>query len=315
MMHREPLVSVIIPVYNCEKYVESAVRSIMNQTYKNLEIIVTDDCSTDNSYQILCKLADEDSRIKLYRNKENLKLIKTLNNMISISKGEYIARMDADDISLISRIYKQVEFLEVNKEIGLCGTFANIINENDKIIDKIKLPKNNNKIAKSLVYMCPFYHPTVMVRAVIYKKNLYSEEWVHLEDYELWCRLAYLENVQMGILPERLFCYRKTSTQITQVYSDAQERLLCKLDQKYFYQDKYTFYKINYSLLNNEYSMIDFLKLCVFLNLQSYRTVEKIYKRIILNLLGKNKILASIYLSTPLGFWIVLKKMNRKMYE
>ena len=96
-----PLVSVIIPCYNAEKYVESAIRSIMNQTYKNLEIIITDDCSTDDTLEILQKLAKEDSRIKLYKNETNLKIVKTLNNMISQANGKYIARMDADDISLL----------------------------------------------------------------------------------------------------------------------------------------------------------------------------------------------------------------------
>ena len=108
----KPLVSVIIPCYNAEKYVEEAIRSIMTQTYSNLEIIVTDDCSSDNTLMILETLAAEDSRIKVIKNEKNLKIVKSLNNMIEVAQGKYIARMDADDISLPERIEKQVSFLD-----------------------------------------------------------------------------------------------------------------------------------------------------------------------------------------------------------
>ena len=99
-----PLVSVIIPCYNCIKYVEEAVMSIVNQTYQNMEILITDDCSSDGTYEILKKLAKLDKRIKLYRNQKNEKIIETLNKMIHKSKGKYIARMDSDDISVLTRI-------------------------------------------------------------------------------------------------------------------------------------------------------------------------------------------------------------------
>ena len=104
------LVSVIIPCYNAEKYVEEAVRSIMKQTYLDLEIIVIDDCSTDGTNEILQSLSLEDSRIVFLKNETNLKLIKTLNLGISISKGKFIARMDADDISEPERLVEQVDF-------------------------------------------------------------------------------------------------------------------------------------------------------------------------------------------------------------
>ena len=119
-----PLVSVIIPCYNAEKYVEEAVRSIMTQRYKNIEILVTEDCSTDNTLKILKNLEKEDSRIKVIQNKKNLKIVKSLNNMINIAQGKYIARMDADDISLPERIEKQVRFMEENPdELAMLGFF------------------------------------------------------------------------------------------------------------------------------------------------------------------------------------------------
>ncbi|MDE3946029.1 glycosyltransferase family 2 protein, partial [Glaesserella parasuis] len=116
-----PLVSVIIPCYNAENFVESAVRSIMEQTYSNLEIIVINDCSSDNTGEILKRLAEEDPRIKYIENEQNLKLPKTLNKGINLAKGDYIARMDSDDISLPVRLEKQVEFMLSNKNIDIVG--------------------------------------------------------------------------------------------------------------------------------------------------------------------------------------------------
>lgn len=170
-LKNNPLVSVIIPCYNAEKYIEQAVHSIIKQTYKNLEIIVTDDCSTDKTFEILQRLAKEDSRIKLYKNETNLKIVKTLNNQISQVNGKYIARMDADDISLPKRIEKQVEFLENHTDYGFCGTNAYHIDENGKTIGKSVLPETFEDNKFFLKFYSTFYHPTVMIRSDVYKKR------------------------------------------------------------------------------------------------------------------------------------------------
>ena len=128
------LVSVIIPVYNVEKYVKEAIKSIQNQTYENLEIIVIYDGSIDDTYNIVEKLAKEDNRIKLYKNEKNLKIVKTLNRALSLANGEYISRMDGDDISAPDRIEKKVKFLEENKEFDLVGCQVEVVNENDTFL-------------------------------------------------------------------------------------------------------------------------------------------------------------------------------------
>lgn len=207
------LVSVIIPCYNTEKYVEQAVRSIMNQSYKNLEIIVTDDCSTDNSFEILKKLADEDSRIKLFRNESNLKIVKTLNNMIDLANGKYIARMDADDISLPTRIEKQVKFMEENPDFAICGTNSWIINERNRVIGKSYLPSKFDDVKIYVEYASPFFHPAVMLKASILKKNLYNEKYLYAEDFELWKRILLSNNGSN--LKEKLFAYRILNTSIS----------------------------------------------------------------------------------------------------
>lgn len=221
-MTNSPLVSVIIPCYNTERFVESSVRSIMEQTYTNLEILVTDDCSTDGTFLILQRLAAEDLRIRLFRNEENLKIVKTLNNMVSAASGKYIARMDADDISLPTRIERQVEFLEDNPDYGICGTRTWIINEKDKRINKSRIPMTNADIQIFKNYDSPFFHPSVVVRADIIKKHFYNLEYQFCEDFELWQRI--LKNTKGTNLSERLFLYRKVETSICNNYYSQQKQ-------------------------------------------------------------------------------------------
>ena len=187
-----PLVSVIIPCYNAEKYVELAVRSIMNQTYKNLEILCCDDCSTDVTFLILQKLADEDSRIKLIKNETNQKIVKTLNKLIALANGKYIARMDADDISLPKRIEEQVKVLEKNNNrIVMCGCNVIHIDESGRKIAKTILPVTKKQIQVMKSFRTPFYHPSVMIKAAVLKQYKYLREFQYAEDYELWLRILH----------------------------------------------------------------------------------------------------------------------------
>ena len=112
-------ISVLIPTYNVDKFVEKAVRSIMLQSYDNLEIIIVDDCSADNTFSILQKLANEDSRIKLFRNKENMKIAATLNFALEQATGKYIARMDGDDIADSTRIETLYNYLQEHPKVKL----------------------------------------------------------------------------------------------------------------------------------------------------------------------------------------------------
>lgn len=203
-MKEEKLVSVIIPCYNGEKTIRQAVLSIVNQTYRNLEIIICNDCSTDNSEKILKDLQAQDSRIALLNNGVNLKLPKTLNKMIDYAHGEYIARMDADDISLPSRIEKEVCFLDENQDYGIVGCNAWQVRNGRKCADSF-LPLTNDDIQIYKAALSPFYHPTVMIRSQILKENHYNEDYVYAQDYELWLRL--LQKTKGYNLKERLFLY------------------------------------------------------------------------------------------------------------
>ena len=230
-MRTTPLVSVIIPCYNAERFVEKAVRSIMEQTYHNLEIICCDDCSSDSTYVILKKLATSDARIKLMKNEVNLGIVRTLNILVKHAHGKYIARMDADDISLPKRIKKQVAYLEKHKDIVVIGCNVIHINEDDRELIKTLLPVSKNEIQRMKIFRTPFYHPAIMARAQLLKENKYDLDFQYAEDYELWLRI--LENNNCANLRSRLVKYRIHNKQISQIRTLEQINLLKQVYLKY----------------------------------------------------------------------------------
>ena len=215
----KPIISVVIPVYNAERYILKALRSVCEQTYQNLEIIVLDDGSTDNSKKIIETI--EDKRIKLV-SRDNRGLIATLNEGISLSSGDYIARMDADDICLANRFAKQLEYLQSQTKVGVVFTGIEYINANGDAIRK-KTSNETRKIESvEFLFGCPVCHPTAMFNMnVLAKCDIqYDPDFDKTEDYELWTRL--LNITQIGILSEVLFQYRIHSESITSKSSTEQ---------------------------------------------------------------------------------------------
>lgn len=219
------LVSVIIPCFNAERYLEEAIRSIMVQTYSNLEIIIIDDCSVDASFEILQRLSAEDERIHLYHHEQNRGLVITLNEMIVLSNGAYICRMDADDISMPKRIEKQIAFMEHHKDISICGTLAYDIDDSGKILYKSRLPISAEDNELFLPYFSTLYHPTVLVRKEFYKNHFYDINYMHAEDYELWCRAVFQDHTRICNISEYLYKYRKTSDSICSTYLPLQWKI------------------------------------------------------------------------------------------
>ena len=183
-----PLISVLIPVYNVEAFVEEAILSICNQTYKNIEIIVIDDCSTDNTYNIVSELIATDPRIRLYKNDKNSKIVKTLNFAFKQAKGEFIARMDGDDISAPERLEKQLQYLLINPQYYLVGCHVSIIDTNNRVIGKQEMPINNNIINKTIKYTSPVLHIWLAKREVYNQLNGYREI-PGAEDYDFLLRM------------------------------------------------------------------------------------------------------------------------------
>jgi glycosyltransferase involved in cell wall biosynthesis len=208
------LVSVLLPVFNASKFLHKAIESILCQTYTNIELIIINDGSTDNSIEIIKSF--NDNRIKLINNSTNLGLIKTLNLGLVNCKGQYIARMDADDISLKNRIECQVEYLQKNKNINICGTGFILLDEQDNFIKNIIHPTKHNDIKFGMIYHSVINHPSVMFNRNVYdenKENFYNSSFKHIEDYELWTRLV--KKYNFSNLKQIHFCYRLHNNQVS----------------------------------------------------------------------------------------------------
>jgi glycosyltransferase involved in cell wall biosynthesis len=196
------IISVILPVFNGEKYLKEAIDSILNQTYSNFEFLIYNDGSTDSTLEIIKSYSD--SRIILKHSEKNLGLIELLNLAFSEAKGKYIARMDADDISLPTRFEEQINFLEKNPEYGICGTQCQIM-DSDKILGK---PCEDIDLRWWIFRGSPLAHPSIMIRTSILKEhNLeFNENAYVVEDFDLWWRMAFY--TKMANLDKVLLKYR-----------------------------------------------------------------------------------------------------------
>lgn len=221
-MPQDPLVSVVMPVFNSEAFLFKAINSILNQTYSNWELIILNDGSTDGSVDIIHQF--DDPRIKLYHNEKNEGLAITRNKLFSfISAGKYIAILDSDDIALPHRFEKQVHFLENNKEYGLIASSVNFINENDEVVGStMHFPAKPKNIPSILFYHNYFIQSAVMMkREIIEEGYLYRIEYPPCEDYDLWIRLS--EKYILGNLPEVLVHYRNHQNNISKNRADLRE--------------------------------------------------------------------------------------------
>tara|TARA_R110001583_G_scaffold192819_1_gene359887 strand:+ start:3881 stop:4795 length:915 start_codon:yes stop_codon:yes gene_type:complete len=227
--HNKPVISVVIPVYNAERYILEALRSVCDQTYQNLEIIVLDDGSTDRSKELIKSVEDE--RIRLV-SRENRGLIATLNEGISLSSGDYIARMDADDICLANRFARQLEYLQSQTKVGVVFTGIEYINANGDVMRKKVSNETRTIESVELLFACPVCHPTAMFNMRVLAKSdiQYDPAFDKTEDFELWTRLSNI--TQIGILSEALFQYRIHSESITSKNSTEQRKTASKAIMK-----------------------------------------------------------------------------------
>ena len=187
-----PLISVVIPVYNGNGYLATAINSILNQSFRNFEVIAIDDGSIDNSYEILKSLAKTDSRLRVFKNKTNLNISRTLNRGIKLAKGQYIARMDADDIALPHRFAQQMKFLKKHPQVVILGGQCKTIDINGKLLGKKLFPVTDKQIREALYTTNPIQHPTAIINRALLPKNFtwYNPELPPAEDYDLFFRLG-----------------------------------------------------------------------------------------------------------------------------
>lgn len=218
-------VSILMPVYNAGQYLSEAIDSICSQSFKDWELILINDGSTDNSETIISRYSD--NRMYYIKNPVNLGLIKTLNKGIDFCGGEYIARMDADDISFPERLRKQIDFMDAHPDYLMCGTNAAVINSRGGRTGKIRNLPDNDLLQISLLFSPSFVHPSVMIRREVLLENRYDEAYKHVEDYELWCRIA--KHGKVANLEDELLAYRWHDSNVSVLNNEIQDKLKDKI--------------------------------------------------------------------------------------
>lgn len=213
-----PKISVVMPVYNAEKYLREAIDSILNQTYGDFEFIIIDDGSTDSSPEIVRSYSDP--RIRFYINEHNMGVAETLNLGLELASGEYIARMDSDDISLPERFEKQVAFMDAHTKVAVCATAVHLFGAVE--VDRV-FSTTPNELKVDLLFGNCFAHPTVMLRGSVIKneKYYYNKNFDKMEDYEMWVRIS--RKYALASLRDVLLKYRVHSMQVTQNYGQEYE--------------------------------------------------------------------------------------------
>lgn len=197
----EPKITVGIPNFNGAKYIQSAIDSVLRQTYTDFELIISDDGSTDKSVEIIRKYENHPN-VRILISEENRGLSYRLNEQVRLARGQYFCRMDSDDIMFPDRLNKQYEFLRINPEVDIVGSAAVVIDENNKVLGTRSLLPNGEKSRKCN----SFIHPTVMGKTSFFRDNTYSEKFSGAEDSELWFRC--MPFADFRTLNEPLLFYR-----------------------------------------------------------------------------------------------------------
>jgi glycosyltransferase involved in cell wall biosynthesis len=249
----DPKISVLMPVYNSEKYLAEAIDSILNQTLKDFELLIINDGSTDFSLEIAKSYAEKDLRVSILKNTRSKGVAGALNTGLQVARGKYIARMDADDISFPERFQKQFDFMEKNPDIDVCGSWYELFGFNGGVI---KTPSSHKEIKETLVFYCCIGHPSVMIRgSSLYVCDLeYSEKYPNAEDYEFWCRVT--DRFKFANIPEILLKYRVHENQTGFAKKKEQDNTADKVRIR-------NLNKIGVSLTNTEQS--------IYLNIIKYR--------------------------------------------
>ena len=275
----EPLVSVILPIYKGEKHLKEAVDSILDQSYKNIELILINDCSPDKSMEAIGTI--QDNRIIIITNPSNLGLVGALNIGIQNSKGEYIARMDQDDIAFPERLKKQVEFLEKEKRISIISSYFETFGTENQTIT---LPVKPREIELELYFQSALCHPLVMFRKkdVIKYKLLYNKDFKDIEDWNLWYT-ASKKGIQFANLTNVLLKYRlegqSTTPQNKKIRYEQFSKMYQIIVKDIFGKENEQFAKLQLALSKGETFDFSPKKIHSYINLLTNKLVEKGYSK------------------------------------
>jgi len=219
-------VSVIMSVYNGDRYLKESIESILNQTFTDFEFIIIDDGSSDSSWDILTEYASKDRRVRLFKNEENIGLTQSLNKGLRLAKGEYIARQDADDISLPARFEKQVSYMELHRSVALVSTGVQYIDDKNNKLATHTPPTDLVMLQWELLFRNPIRHSTVLWRRELVNSKVgdYNPNFAYSQDYDLWVRIS--EQLIIDTLPLVLVVMRQHSKSITLTKLNVQDALV-----------------------------------------------------------------------------------------
>jgi glycosyltransferase involved in cell wall biosynthesis len=308
-----PKITVLMPVYNGAKYLKEAIDSVLSQTFRDFEFLIIDDGSTDSSVEIIKSYNDQ--RIRLEQNDKNFGLIYSLNKGIDLTKNKYIARMDADDISLPDRLKIQFEFMESHFDIAVSGVYTITIGKVNGHTNKFFTEPED--IKANLLFNTSLEHPSVIIRKEILQKyNLfYNENFKHSEDFDLWERIS--AQSSLANIPKILLKHRLHNDSISEIHNKIQLANANKIKLRQLN-------KLGLNLNENEidlYSRLkapDINKTIEFINQQeewllkiiTANQEKNIYKNEALAKVIKNRFYYLCDANTKIGLWILKKYLE-----
>jgi len=320
-----PSVSVILPVYNSEKFLEESIDSILTQTYSDYELIIIDDNSSDNSNNIIKNVLKKNKlkkKILNLKNNQNLGVSKTLNKGFCLAKGKFIARMDADDVCHPTRLGKQINFLNNNPEIGLVGTNCLQIDENGRIIGVTDYPLRDKDIKAQFYFHNPFNHQSIFFRKNLFTSKLYNESFSTTQDYELYMR--FMKRTKVANLKEKLVKQRIHITSVSVKRKTEQLKNTILVQKKYYrlnLKKRFDFDKFNklnkYFLGDRNNFMsngIEISSTCIDV-LSIYAEIQKIEQNKCLENFFSSRFLLFLYYSFGEKHWVVFFKSVLKNFK
>ena len=280
--NQDKLISVIMSVYNEHEYISEALESLLKQTYHNFELIIIDDCSTDDNEEIINRYAYQDDRIKLYQNEENAGLTKNLNKALKLAKGYYIARMDGDDIAMPERFEKEVAYLESHKDVALVSCQTQTFGEESLVADVIE---DLEELRATMLIRPVLAHPGFMFkRALIDDGFCYDETFRQAQDYDFAARLSLNHNI--AIVTPPLLKYRAHKGQVSAVSNSSQASnadrvrkfLLANIGIELSDEENGTYRKLAYE--DRQSDLIDYKEAVIILNkIIDANEKSKVYER------------------------------------
>ncbi|MGC9469401.1 MAG: glycosyltransferase [Anaerolineae bacterium] len=218
-----------MPVYDAEPFLREAIESILRQTFIGFEFVIIDDCSTDSSAEIVKSFSDP--RIHYFRNAQNIGLTRSLNRGLVLSQSPYVARMDADDVSMPQRLSRQIDFLDSNPEVGVVGSAVQIIDEEGNLCRVKRLPKSHEVLTWCLCLFSPIAHPTVMMRRnALEQVGGYRADLLTAQDYDLWWRISKV--TRLANLPDVLLYLREQKASVRHRHLDEHRKARAEIAQR-----------------------------------------------------------------------------------